>query len=110
MSSEDRDDWEEETTILDEYQAKKATVMAVTGKKPWELKHDVNKMIGDVFKQHADELFVSEISQEFQPHDVQFHGMALSIPQHGCQITMKINVDNPEVISKLTYAMQQMYK
>lgn len=94
----DKDDWEAETTVLDEYQNTKVMQTGVTSKSVFEIKNDTNIQIGDVFKKHSDEMFVKNISQ-----NVDF-GSPWS-GNRDLTITLEIDVQNPQIIGELQNAM-----
>lgn len=96
----DKDDWEAETTVLDEYQNTKVMQTGVTSKSVFEIKNDTNIQIGDVFKRHSNEMFVKNINQNVEFMSDRPWG-GTSYPT----ITLEIDVQNPQIIGELQNAM-----
>lgn len=94
----DKDDWEVETTVLDEFQNEKIRQTGLTSKNVFEIKNDTNIQIGDVFKRHSDEMFVKNINQ-----NVEFGSPWSGSP--GATITLEIDIQNPQIIGELQNAM-----
>lgn len=96
-SLSDKDEWEAETTVLDEYENTKVRQTGMTTKSVFEIKQNANTQIGDIFKRHSNEMFVKNINQCID------YGSSWGAP---CStVTLEINVQNPQIIGELQNAM-----
>lgn len=100
----DKDDWEAETTVLDEFQNEKVRQTGITSKNAYEIKNDTNTQIGDIFKRHSNEMFVKSINRSVDFGNGPWGGVASGYST----ITLEIDVQNPQVIDELRNAMYAM--
>lgn len=102
-SLNDKDDWEEETTDLDVFQAAKTIETGVTPKSIFGLRKDAISMFGDILKKNSDSIDITSLTCNRFGEDMMT--AALNGGPIRTKVTIELDVFDPNIIQDFQYVI-----